>query len=208
MSSVTTVPICNSNCTCINKNCEFRHNNSYEERKNINKLCIRNPLLISQNKVEDNAEIRRANCGFGFLCKNVKCNYRHRLNPVGRKALIRLYDDYNETASTTSSDKSSASTISEATAAKLQRNIIEKSKNRYDVLECEEIEEQVAKTSKRQENVVRDVAPAMPIERKFQISFADIAKKMNYVGSEEEKRDNFNKMMSMDDKDYWADYDN
>lgn len=179
-------PTCNFNCICINSDCSFRHYISYKERKNVEKIYKNIPDIKTMLN-EDKTESRKANCTYGQLCRNKDCGFKHRLNVEGR---FKIIDKYDNMKSVQTEPIRKVKEIKVVVDNKLS------TKNLFEMLEDYEEKEEI-------EVVPEKVVPEKVVEKdtwEDKIKWSEIVK-----GKGLEIK--FEKIMKMETKTNWADYD-
>ena len=88
--------VCNANCVCMNADCSYNHYITIADRKKVVSIVKKFNLTTTSYTTEDNAEKRKKNCTFGFLCFRDDCLYRHRMNNKGRNIIIDNYTSTDE----------------------------------------------------------------------------------------------------------------
>jgi hypothetical protein len=160
---MTSVPVCNLNCVCVNGDCAFSHFLNSKERRVVKKLY---DGLQRPSKVEENSEKRKANCRYGQLCYVKDCGFRHRLSFADR---LKLVDEFNKFKL---SDIRVEKKVKEVRAEGFKIS----AKNHFDLLEdVEEVDEVVEKET------VREVQPVVVKPFEFGKKWADL-----FDGNDEE----------------------
>ena len=197
----TYTPVCNNNCACADSECMFRHYLRYKDRKVVVKICRENPSVISSNKKESNIEIRKSNCTYGYLCTNDSCNYRHFLNPAGRRIISNLYNKQLDA----SSDASVTSVPSVSSVSSVSSQISSISSASTVVYKNKKENKNVYSTLEQLENKIEDEKiPSIVVTqiKKFEKSYSDIVKK----SPDDYAQEKFDLMMASESKDSWGDY--
>lgn len=151
---MTSVPVCNLNCVCVNGDCAFSHFLNSKERRVVKKLY---DGLQRPSKVEENSEKRKANCRYGQLCYVKDCGFRHRLSFADR---LKLVDEFNKFKL---SDIRVEKKVKEVRAEGFKIS----AKNHFDLLEDVEEVDEVVET-------VREVQPVVVKPFEFGKKWADL----------------------------------
>lgn len=186
----TVIPVCNFNCVCMNADCTYRHYITYKERKVASKVYEDKK---SQLIAEDKSEVRKANCLYGQMCRNIGCNFRHQFNADSRFLFIDSFEEEIK--------KKNATTTLQMHVPKKLVVVKEKTINTKNLFESLPEDEDIHIKNEKKELVSYNVPT--PVDVKMLDLGKETFRKVLLEGRE---KNSFEKMMKMEGKVMWADY--